>query len=390
MSQHCVPYFTNEPLIRTMDNQGTDWCIYDIYKVNGLQGDTPGSSIHVYNGRVYAPDAYGDVNMMPILRSMVDDPQERNIKTLQYRNSQSMGLTQSTYAFNSYFQIVDSSASEEVMYSILYDTRGLTAREAGAATVNWGVGSPYVANTFPDHYVADGQYVSFMYRWPSNSRATDTYTLGNTYCYDVRALPEDPGYSVIENRIINSSLAGQSFRYSGHCDWQDWTDGAGNIRWAQFWIEDEKQTRTYITPRLYPKLCEEPGTMYLYYVNGMGGIDFVRSTYASYVTLTTEREKYETNADIDDRFAFGEETYYQRRWNQYVFKTDIVADGDSYNMADIVNTRWAWIYIPGDQVPWRSVKITNTSAKVKQRRNEQQKIYSYEFQLEDSIKNKIV
>jgi len=373
-----------------MDNQGTDWCIYDIYKVNSLQGDTPLSSVHVYNGRVYAPDAYGDVNMMPILRSMVDDPQERNIKTLQYRNSQSMGLTQSTYAFNSYFQIVDSSASEEVMYSILYDTRGLTAREAGAATTNWGVGSPYVANTFPDHYVADGQYVSFMYRWPSNYRATDTYTLGNTYCYDVRALPEDPSYSVIENRIIDSSLTGQSFRYSGPCDWQEWAGNAGNIRWAQFWIEDEKHTKTYITPRLYPKWCDEPGTMYLYYVNGMGGIDFVRSTYASYVTLTTEREKYETNADIDDRFEFGEETYYQRRWNQYVFKTDIVSDSDSYNMADIVNTRWAWIYIPGDQVPWRSVKITNTSAKVKQRRNEQQKIYSYEFQLEDSIKNKIV
>lgn len=371
-----------------MDNQGTDWCIYDIYKVNGLQGDTPLSSVHVYNGRVYAPDAYGDVNMMPILRSMVDDPQERNIKTLQYRNSQSMGVTQSTYAFNSYFQIVDSSASGDVMYSILYDTRGLTAREAGARTANWGVGSPYVANTFPDHYVADGQYVSFMYRWPSNYRATDTYTLGNTYCYDVRAIPEDPGYSVIENRIIDSSLTGQSFRYSGPCNWQDWAGNVGNIRWAQFWIEDEKHTRTYITPRLYPKWCEEPNTAYLYVVNGMGGIDFIRGILS--VTMQKEKETYETNADIDDRFAFGEETYYQRRWNSYELHTQLIKEDDSYNMADIVNARWAWLYIPGDLVPWRSVKIDDTSATVKTDRNTGHRLFNYVFRISDSIKNKVV
>lgn len=371
-----------------MDNQGTDWCIYDIYKVNGLQGDTPGSSIHVYNGRVYAPDAYGDVNMMPILRSMVDDPQERNIKTLQYRNSQTMGLTQSTYAFNSYFQIVDSSASEDVMYSILYDTRGLTASEAGARSQSWTPGSPYVANTFPDNRVADGQYVSFMYRWPSNYRATDTYTLGNTYCYDVRALPEDPSYSVIENRIIDSSLAGQSFRYSGPCNWQDWAGNVGNIRWAQFWIEDEKHTRTYITPRLYPKWCDEPNTAYLYVVNGMGGIDFIRGILS--VTMQKDRETYETNADIDDRFAFGEETYYQRRWNSYELHTQLITEDDSYNMADIVNARWAWLYIPGDQIPWRSVKIDDTSATVKTDRNTGHRLFNYVFRISDSIKNKIV
>jgi hypothetical protein len=59
-------------------------------------------------------------------------------------------------------------------------------------------------------------------------------------------------------------------------------------------------------------------------------------------------------------------------------------------MADVVNTRWAWLYIPGDTVPWRSVKVTDTTAKVKQARNEGNKLYNYTFQLEDSIKAKIV
>ena len=130
--------------------------------------------------------------------------------------------------------------------------------------------------------------------------------------------------------------------------------------------------------------------MYLYYVNSMGGIDFIRSNHASIQTLNTERETYETNNGIDNRFEFGSETYHQLRWNSYTFKTEIVSDSDSYNMADIVNARWAWIYIPGDQVPWRSVRVTDATAKVKQKRNEQQKIYNYTFQLEDSIKAKVV
>jgi hypothetical protein len=229
-----------------------------------------------------------------------------------------------------------------------------------------------------------------MYRWPSNQHETDTYTLGNTYCYDVRSVPSDPGYSVVENRIIDSSLTGQSFRYSGACDWQDWTDGAGNIRWAQFWIEDEKGDKTYITPKLYPNWCDPDGTMYLYYVNSLGGIDFVRSTYASVTEMNTSRDMYETNNSIDDRFKFGEETYHQTRWNSYTFNTEIVSEDNSFNMADVVNTRWAWLYIPGDTVQWRSVKVTYTTAKVKQARNEGNKLYNYTFQLEDSIKAKIV
>lgn len=410
-----TPYFTNEPMIRTMSNGGTDYATYDIYRVNGMQDNTVLSSVHVYNGKVFAPDAYGDVDLSPILRSLAASPQEDNIRTLQFRNSQTMNLTQSTFAFNSYYIVEDASGGGSDVYSILYDTRGLTALEAGARLYNYNPGFGYVANTYPDQDIMHGQYFSIMWRNPSNAGEMEDWSLGNTYCYiaggsagskatskqiedakatnrSSRTLGPDPtpSYGVIANRTIDSSISRQSFRYSGTADWQEWGEGNGNVLWARFWIQDAKGTKTYITPYLYPKWCEEPGTMYLFYVNSMGGIDFIRSTYASSVTLNTEREKYETNADINDRFEFGEETYHQRRWNSYVFKTEIVTDLDSYNMADVVNTRWAWLYIPDDTVQWRSVKVTGTSAKVKQKRNEQQKVYSYEFQLEDSIKNKIV
>lgn len=384
----CIPFFTCEPMVKTVQHDGSDICHYDIIRITGLQNDTPGQSVTEYSGDCYAPDAYGDVDFGPQLRSMLDY-QVMNIRSLQYRNSQSMGLTQATFAFNTYLS-VDDGGSDNNFWSILYDTRGLTAYEAGARTYSYTPGSPYRANLFPDQNIRDGQYVSIMYRWPSNAHEMDSYTLGNTYAYITRSQPTDPEITVMQNRTIDSSLTGQSFRYSGTADWQDWSEGAGNVLWAQFWIMDEKGTKTYITPKLYPRWCDEPGTMYLYYVNSMGGIDFIRSNYASIMTLNTERDMYETNNGIDNRFEFGEETYHQRRWNSYTFKTEIVMDEDSYNMADVVNTRWAWIYIPGDDVPWRSVKITDVTAKVKQKRNEGQKIYNYTFQLEDSIKAKIV
>lgn len=375
-------------MIKTVQHDGNDICHYDIVRITGMQDDTALMDATEYTGECYAPDAYGDVDFGPQLRSMIDY-QVSNIKTMQYRNSQTMNLTQSTFAFNTYLY-VDDGGSDTRFWSVLYDTRGITAKEAGVRNSNYTPGQPYRANLFPDQRITNGQYLSIMYRWPSNSHEMNTYTLGNTYCYDVRAIPEDPSYSVIEDRTIDSSLTGQSFRYSGACDWQTWTDGASNIRWTQFWIMDEKNTKTYITPRLYPNWCDPDGTVYLYYVNSLGGIDFIRSTYSSIQEMNTERETYETNAGIDDRFKFGVETYHQTRWYKYTISTDIVSDDDSFNMADLVNTRWAWVYIPGDTVPWRSVRVTDTVAKVKQRRNEGQKIYSYTFQLEDSIKAKIV
>lgn len=385
----CIPFFTCEPMVKTVQHDGSDICHYDINRITGMQDNTALASVTEYSGECYAPDAYGDVDFGNQLRSMIDY-QVTNIRTLQYRNSQSMELTQAPFAFNTYF-FVDDGGSDDNFWSVIYDTRGITAYEAGARNYNYTPGNGYAANTFPDQYITDGQYVSIMWRNPSNAGETEAWTFGNTYCYDSRAIPDpsDPSYSVIEDREI-TRVTRQSFRYSGTASWQEWGEGAGNLRWARFWIMDAKGTKTYLTPKLYPKWCDEPGVMYLYYVNSMGGIDFIRSNYASIQTLNTERETYETNHGIDNRFEFGSETYHQLRWNSYTFKTEIVSDSDSYNMADIVNARWAWIYIPGDQVPWRSVRVTDATAKVKQKRNEQQKIYNYTFQLEDSIKAKIV
>lgn len=385
----CIPFFTCEPMVKTVQHDGSDICHYDINRITGMQDNTALASVTEYSGECYAPDAYGDVDFGNQLRSMIDY-QVTNIRTLQYRNSQSMELTQAPFAFNTYF-FVDDGGSDTNFWSVIYDTRGITAYEAGARNYNYTPGNGYAANTFPDPYISDGQYVSIMWRNPSNAGESEAWTFGNTYCYDSRSssVPEDPAYSVITDRQI-TRVTRQSFRYSGTASWQEWGEGAGNLRWARFWIMDAKGTKTYLTPKLYPKWCEDPGTMYLYYVNSMGGIDFIRSNYASIQTLNTERETYETNNGIDNRFEFGSETYHQLRWNSYTFKTEIVNDSDSYNMADIVNARWAWIYIPGDQVPWRSVRVTDATAKVKQKRNEQQKIYNYTFQLEDSIKAKIV
>ncbi len=383
----CIPFFTCEPMIKTVQHDGSDICHYDINRITGMQDNTALASLTEYSGECYAPDAFGDVDFGNQLRSMIDY-QVTNIRTLQYRNSQSMELTQATFAFNTYFH-VDDGGMDDTIWSVIYDTRGMTAYEAGARNYNYTPGVGYAANVFPDPYVTDGQYVSIMWRNPSNAGESEAWTFGNTYCYDSRAVPEDPAYSVITDRQI-TRVTRQSFRYSGTASWQEWGEGAGNLRWTRFWIMDPKGTKTYLTPKLYPRWCDDPGTMYLYYVNSMGGIDFIRSNHASMQTLNTERDTYETNNNIDDRFKFGTETYHQTRWNTYTFKTEIVSDGDSYNMADVVNTRWAWLYIPDDTPQWRSVKITDVSAKVKQKRNENQKIYNYTFQLEDSIKAKIV
>ena len=409
-------------MVKTVQHDSKDICHYDIVRIVDLHDDFVLGQENAYSGQCYAPDEYSDVNFGGQLRSMIDT-QIQNIKTLQYRNSQGMGLTQGTLIFNTYY-FVNDGGSDDTFWSILYDTRGITAYEAGARNYLFTPGEGYPANNFPDPNVMQGQYVSIMYRNPSNARETETFSLGVTYCYvtadasqsakhatreqinDARAsieaaskntsrqvAPPDPstyGWVTVSNNVIDSSITGQSFRYSGPANWQDWCQGHGGILWARFWVADSKGTKTYLTPYLYPVWCDEPGVMYLYYVNSMGGIDFIRSTYASSTELNTERDMYETDYDIDNRFEFGEETYHQRRWNKYTFKTEIVTDDESFGMADVINTRWAWVYIPDDTVQWRSVKVTNTSAKVKQIRNEGHKLYSYEFQLEDSIKAKIV
>ena len=416
----CIPYFTCEPVPKRVISDTANICHYDIAMINRLWGDTPQQAAIVYSGQCYAPGSDTVVDFSGQLRSMIET-QVQNIKTLQFRNSTGMGLTQSTFAFNSYYSINDGG-DDENFFSIIYDSRGITALEAGARSSTNGPGNPYPANDFPDPYITDGQYLSIMYRFPSNFRSVEDHTLGLTYCYITaqgaggqasyeqissaqaqinsarkggieKILPPDPSIYdtvTVANHIINSKLAGQSFRYSGTCDWQEWCEGHGGILWARFWIANSKGVKTYITPYLYPKWCEDPGTMYLYYVNAKGGIDFIRSTYASSTELNTEREAYETDYSINNRFAFGEETFHQRRWNKYTFKTSLVTDEESYGMADIVNARWAWLYIPDDTVLWRSVKVTNSSAKVKQIRNESRKFYNYEFQLEDSVKVKIV
>lgn len=415
------PYFTCEPMTMAVTSDSADICHYTIYKVTGLTDDVPTDTETVYSGECYAPSSHNVVNFGPQLRAMIDY-QVQNIKTLQYMNSSVMDITQDASSFNTYF-IIDDGTSLSDAWSVIYDTRGLTAYEAGVRTALMGPGDGYAANTFPEDYITDGQYVSIMYRTPSNMRQTEPCSFGCTYCYldgqgskvkkenvdnarasmesanknvDSKTMappPPDPsvyGSIVIANNIIDSSITGQSFRYSGPADWKEWTGNhASTALWARFWRMNSKNEKTYITPYLYPNECDPEGTMYLYYVNSMGGIDFIRSTYASVTTMNTERSTYETDYSIDNRLEFGEETYHQTRWNKYTFDTELISDDETYTFADIVNTRWAWLHIPGDIVPWRSVKITDTSAKIKYRRNEHT-VYNYTFNLEDTIKAKIV
>ena len=414
----CIPYFTCEPVPKRVISDSANICHYDIAMINRLWGDTPQQAAIVYSGQCYAPGSDTVVDFGGQLRSMIET-QVQNIKTLQFRNSTGMGLTQSTFAFNSYYSINDGG-DDENFFSIIYDSRGITALEAGARSNTNGPGNPYPANDFPDPYITDGQYLSIMYRFPSNFRSVEDHTLGLTYCYITaqasggqasyeqissaqaqinsarkggieKILPPDPsvyGTVTVANHIINSKLAGQSFRYSGTCDWQEWCEGHGGILWARFWIANSKGVKTYITPYLYPKWCEEPNVAYLYYVNSKAGIDFIRGVIS--VNMQKDKETYETNANINNRFAFGEEIFHQRRWNSYELRTSLILEDESYNMADICNARWCWLYIPGDIVPWRSVKLDDTSATVKTNRNTGHKLFNYVFQISDATKCKIV
>ena len=414
----CNPYFTSEPVIKRVTSDSANIAHYDILKVTGMTNDVINQAAVVYSGQCYAPEPYNVIDFGGQLRSMIDT-QVQNIKTLQFKDSQNMGLTQGAFTFNSYYKINDGTGDDN-FYSIIYDTRGVTAREAGARSHLNGPGNPYPANYFPDPNITQGQYVSLMYRFPSNFRADDRGSLGITYCYITaqasggqasyeqissakaqievaskgsieKILPPDPsvyGTVTVASKVINSNLAGQSFRYSGPADWQDWGDGHGGVLWARFWVANSKGAKTYLSPYLYPKWCEEQNVAYLYYVNSKGGIDFIRGIIS--VTMQKDKETYETNANIDKRFEFGEEVFHQRRWNSYELRTSLIMEDDSYNMADICNARWAWLYIPGDIVPWRSVKVDDTSATVKTNRNTGHKLFNYVFQISDATKSKIV
>lgn len=405
----CTPFFTCEPMVRTVYNAGTDYCHYTIQRATGLQDDVATSSIDVYSSTCYAPDAYDEVDFNAQLRSMIDS-QINHIKTLQRRAALNAGITQGTSFFNTYFFINDGG-SDDTMYSIIYDTRGLTANETGARDrTTYGPGVPWAANTFPDPYIKQGQYISVMYRTPSNMRQTETCSFGCTYSYradassnvssnastlqsedlliDEPPTPPTPGTIVIANNTIDASITGQSFRYSGPADWNSWCENNNNILWLQFWTANSKGEKTYLSPKLYPKTCDAPETCYLYYVNSMGGIDFIRCKYER--TVNTERSTYESNVDINQRFEFQEEVYAQRRWNTWTLHSSIVSDADSPNMADMCTARWAWIYDPNDtMVPWRSVSITDTSAKVKTKSNEG-KLFIYDINVRENIKSKIV
>ena len=417
-------YFTDEPLIRTMQNDSSGFANYAVCSVTGMQGDTVLNGGVLFTNTAYAPDWNGDIEFGSLLRTMITN-QERNLKTLQYWNSQGMGLTQSTFAFNTYFSIVDNYDSSQGRntsdYSILFDTRRITTDEAGCTYYH----SPYrgyPANMFPDPYIAHGQYISIMWRSPSNFEEMATYSLGETYCYitnssagrqaskeqidDARATiesatkntgrqeaPPDPsvyGSITIATRVIDSSITGQSFRYSGTADWQEWSDGHGGVLWARFWIADAKGTKTYLTPYLYPKWCDDPNVVYLFWVNSMGGIDFVRSTSTIAKSINHEDSTYETGIGIDERRSFGEEIYHQRKWDSYTFNTSLVTEEDSPALADICGARWAWLYFPGQNPLWKSVTVEDSKATVKTYENQGKKFYNYTFQLRDNMKVKTI
>lgn len=374
-----LAFFTDEPVIQTISNDSSGFGTYEVREVTGMQDDTVLASVSRYSTDVYVPDGNEDVEIGSLLRTMIET-QERNISTLQGWNSQSMGLTQSTFAFNSYFSIVDSSNVTD--YSIIYDTRGKTAEEAGC-TYYYQPYYPYAANHFPDREITHGQYISIMWRHPSNREQMNTYTLGREYVYH----DSTTGLDVQDSSVIDPSITGQSFRYSGMADWQDWCDGNYAIK-ARFYIENEKHVKTYITPWLTPKWCEDPETAYLYWVNELGGIDFVRVKYVR--TVSHEESTYENNIGINERRRFAKDMYTQKKWYTYTLNTSLVTDSDSPALASICGARWAWLYFPDEVEPWRSITITNSSAKVKTFGNQGHKMYNYTFEAEDNIKAKTV
>ena len=381
-----LAYFSDEPIIKTLGNNSSGYANYNIYRITGMQGDQSQNGYEVYSTSVYAPDGYDDVELGSLMRNLLET-QELNIKRLQFWNYQDCSITQSTFAFNTYLTVNDLVNGTTEDFSVIYDTRGERAEDLGVTYYN----SPYqgyCANYFPEQEIMEGQYFSLMYRQPSNSGEMSTYEFGRTIAYTTRATPEDPSINVMQDVSI-MDITGQTFRYSGNVSWQSWSNDT-DVIWVRFYIKNEKGTKTYIGPQFYPKWCEEPNTVYLYWVNSMGGIDFVRSTETFTTTKNHEDSTYETNIGLEKPRDFGEEVYHQRKWNSYTFSTKLVSDTDSPALADVCGARWAWLYFPGRTQPWVPVTVEDAQATVKNFENQGKKLYNYTFQLRDNKKIKTI
>lgn len=381
-------FYTCEPIVRTMGNNSQGLAQYQVTRITGMQDDTPLSGIQVYAGQAYCPDGHEDLDLMPLLRTMTED-QVRNLSTLHYWNQQDCSILQSTFAFNTYLSVTDASTMNSDSYSILYDTRGLTAYEAGVTNVtNVPIVNGYTANRFPERNIMEGQYFSLTWRAPSNSLETVPYTFGFEYVYTAQGPnPHDPSYIVLQRHQI-STVTGQSFRFAGPVVWQSWAE-SNPARRGRFYLYHEKEGYNYITPWLYPVFCEDPETVYLYWLNSTGGIDFLRGRVTS--TIEHEDSTYETGATIADyRDGWGNAVYHQRKWKTYSFGTKLISDNDSPNVADVCGARFAWLYFPDRVQPWKTVKVTDAAATVKSYQNQGGKLYNYTFSLEDSVKAKTV
>ena len=139
-----IPYFTCEPVLKRVLSDSANIAHYDIARITGMTNDTINQAEIVYSGQCYAPVPYNSIDFGGQLRSMIDT-QVQNINTLQFKDSQNMGLTQGAFTFNSYFKIIDG-AGDDNFFSIIYDTQGITAREAGARSHLNGPGNSYPAN----------------------------------------------------------------------------------------------------------------------------------------------------------------------------------------------------------------------------------------------------
>lgn len=382
-------YYTSEPCIRSMSGDSSGLANYQIYEVTGMQDDQVQQGTQIYTGTAYCPDGNEDLDFMPMLRSLIDT-QVTMLSRLDGWNQQSCNLIQSTFAYNTYFTVYDMNSGYSDDYSIVYDTRGLTTYEADVTTSYHTSGRSYSANLFPEREIMQGQYFNLTYRNPSNSGEMTDYVLGFEYVYMDRAIdPGDPGYMVLSRHILDSSVTGQSFRYCGPADWQDWGEGTGNILRGRFYLYNQKEGYKYITPWLYPRWCDDPDTVYLYWLNSLGGIEFVRGRVIK--SIEHEDSTYESNDGIDMyRDGWGTRIYSQRKWNDYVFSTRIMTDETSPAVADVCGARYAWLYFPGEVQPWNTVRVTDVKATVKKAADEGKKLFNYTWNLEDSVKAKTI
>lgn len=384
-------FYTSEPLIRTMSGDANGIAHYQINDVTGMQENTVLNGNQIYVGSAYCPDGHEDIDFMPMLRTLIEN-QVTLLGRLDGWNQQSCLFLQSTFAYNTYFSVtdLDSSLNATEDYSILYDTRGLTTYEAGASNLNHVAYDPYPANLYPEREIMQGQYFNLTWRNPTNSGEMQTYSFGFEYCYTTRANPGDPEYSVVTHHTLDPSVTGQSFRYCGPADWQDWADGASNVQWGRFYLYlSEKQTYTYLTPRLYPRFCDEPDTVYLYWLNSLGGIEFLRGRVIT--SIEHEDSTYESNDGIDMyRDGWGTRIYSQHKWHDYVFNTRIMTDETSPAVADVCGARYAWLYFPGELQPWNTVRVTDVKATVKKAADEGKRLFNYTWNIEDSVKAKTI